>query len=222
MPLQVSTRTVGNIALVHCNGRIVAGDAAALETEVRKCFSEFLSVVVDLKDVPFIDSSGLGLLVRLVTATRTADMRMNLCAAAPAVEKLLTMTNLSSVLQNHPSSDEAMRALQARQSHAPTDISAPLVLCVHESIDLLAWLRESLGRRGFQIQTASAVPDATILIKARRPKLIIASQTLAPRISVAASDHNISVLELDADFAHHESAQALETLLSKIRHLSPQ
>jgi anti-sigma B factor antagonist len=218
MPLQVSTRTVGNIALVQCNGRIVAGDAAALEAEVRKCFSEFLSVVVDLKDVSFIDSSGLGLLVRLVTATRTTDMRMNLCAAGPAVEKLLTMTNLSGILQNHPSSDDAMRAIQAKpQSHTPTDTAAPLVLCVHESIDLLAWLRESLGRRGFQIQTASAAPDATILIKARRPKLVVSSSALKPKIVHVAEERNIAVLQFHSDFAMQDSTKAIDDLLKQIK-----
>ncbi len=217
MPLEVSTRTIGDVALVNCNGRIVAGDTSALESEVRKCFADLLSVVLDLKDVTFIDSSGLGLLVRLVASTHATELRMNLCSAPPDVQKLFMMTNLTSVLQNHASPDDAMRALHTSASQTATDLSAPLILCTHESIDVLAWLRESLSRHGYQVQTASAPTDAMILIKARRPKLVIASPTLRTRVSQTASDRNISILELAPDFAHHESADALDSLLKRIR-----
>ena len=49
------------------------------------------------------------------------------------------------------------------------------VLCVHPSLDTLAYLREVLRRSGYEAMTTSNVPDALVLLKATAPHLIIAA-----------------------------------------------
>ncbi len=217
MSLQVQTRTSGNVAILQCNGRIVLGPATAtLDAEVRKYFSEFYDVVLDLSGVTHVDSSGLGLLVRLICATRSSKVKMRLCSAPPALQRLITLTNLASILPTYDSASGAIRALSKTAPTPSKPGKLAFILCVHESLDVLACLRESLGRDGYEIQTASRVPDALILAKARTPDLLIASSSLVSRLAGMAREREIRVLELDHDFAAQDPAEALASLGSRI------
>ena len=58
--------------VVNCNGRIVAGnEAQSLQEHLGMALKEAPVVVAHLGDVAFIDSSGLGLLVRLLNSARS-------------------------------------------------------------------------------------------------------------------------------------------------------
>jgi anti-anti-sigma factor len=67
MPLRLEGRSVGDVLIVQCSGRIVTGpELYALHAHIGDAFANYVDVVVQLDEVPFIDSSGLGALVRLM------------------------------------------------------------------------------------------------------------------------------------------------------------
>ena len=67
MPLSLNTRTVGDVTIVRCNGRIVAGsEMESLRNHMTACRQEHRAFVLHLGEVIFIDSSGLGMLVGAV------------------------------------------------------------------------------------------------------------------------------------------------------------
>ena len=66
MQLKVESRRVGDIVVVRCSGRLVAGvECDLLQRHVLDAMVFDRDFIINLADVPFIDSSGLGLLVRL-------------------------------------------------------------------------------------------------------------------------------------------------------------
>jgi anti-sigma B factor antagonist len=78
--LTLDTREVGRVTIVHCNGRIVAGgECEALRAHITWLLRDHRSIVVHLGGVEFIDSSGLGTMVRLLTSTRQAKGELKLC-----------------------------------------------------------------------------------------------------------------------------------------------
>lgn len=228
MPLSLHTRGVGDVTIVRCSGRIVAGD----ETEtLRKQVSELLpdrsEVVLHLGEVVFIDSSGLGMLVRLLTSIRRARGDLKLCNLPESIRRVLQMTSLTTLFDIHPAEEDAVLAFYRRQSVAARPAMAgPAVLCIDQSVDVLAYLRELLQRAGYNVLTNNNLRDSLILLRATRPGLTILGPSLkaAPgteqdfRLACAA----VPVLELESQFSTLDAGQAATGLLEKVRALLSQ
>src|SRR4051812_2487791 len=66
MELKLSQRNVSGVTVVECSGRIIFGDEAALLREtVKAMLPDTRQIVLNLKNVSYIDSGGLGTLVGL-------------------------------------------------------------------------------------------------------------------------------------------------------------
>ena len=86
-------------ALVHCSGKITASTTQALVDQVRAHIPEHKRVVLDLAQVTYIDSSGLGAIVRLWSTAGKSGCTLQITNLAPRIKELLSMTNLTSLFQ---------------------------------------------------------------------------------------------------------------------------
>lgn len=66
------------------------------------------ALIVDLTEVSFIDSTGLGVLVTALKHTREAGGSLDVVVAAPRVLKVLALTGLDVVIPLHATLDEAL------------------------------------------------------------------------------------------------------------------
>jgi anti-sigma B factor antagonist len=95
----------------------VAGDVdISTSPALRKALAEATAsggrpIVVDLTDVPFLDSTALGVLVGAYTATRNTGGRFAIVTDHEAVLKVLRITALHDVLGAHPTTAEAVTAV---------------------------------------------------------------------------------------------------------------
>src|SRR6266446_10127883 len=130
--LTLDVRSVGDIALVRCSGRVVAGPEAELLGErVSSLLRDQRDIVLHLEEVVFIDSSGLGMLVRLLTSTRRAGGDLKLCNVPPAVHKVLKMTNLIMLFDTHEYEEDVVSAFYRRSNTSErAAFAGPSVLCV--------------------------------------------------------------------------------------------
>src|SRR5581483_6209848 len=79
MPLKLSSRSVRGVIVVDCAGRIVFGDEAAiLREELKKLLQHNRSIVLNLSNVGYIDSGGLGTLVGIYTSARNLGGQIKL------------------------------------------------------------------------------------------------------------------------------------------------
>jgi anti-anti-sigma factor len=94
MPISLEHRRVGDIIVVTCVGRIVEG---AESIAVQKLLDDLLQygsrLVLHLGAVDFLDSSGLGLLVRYVARTRNGHGGLKFCALSPKIIQVLDVTH---------------------------------------------------------------------------------------------------------------------------------
>ncbi len=119
LKLTLETRNRGDVIIVHCQGRIVYRDeAAALSRLVGEILDNGGKVVLDLTGVSSIDSAGIGELVFLHTWARSRNADLKCASPSPLVRELLDLTNLNSVLEIHPSMDEALSAFQSAEACA--------------------------------------------------------------------------------------------------------
>ncbi len=70
--ITLETRRSGDCAVVRCHGRLVSGGTDILFTEVKPLIPESKRIVLDLTDLEYVDSTGLGTLVRLYVSAKSA------------------------------------------------------------------------------------------------------------------------------------------------------
>jgi anti-sigma B factor antagonist len=146
VPLSLDTRAVGKVTIVRCAGRIAAAETEVLHLHVNDLLRDRTDIVLHLGEVVFIDSSGLGMLVRMLTSTRSARGDLKLCQLPAVVHKVLKMTNLIALFDTHESEEEAVLAFYRRHAApAQTPHTGLTVLCVDQSANVLAYLRGLLG-----------------------------------------------------------------------------
>jgi anti-sigma B factor antagonist len=99
MSLHATHRDAGQVTVVDLSGRIVLGDGSAL---LRKTIRALLAdqrnkILLDLADVDYIDSSGIGELVSAFTAVKNQSGEMKLLHLTKKVRDLLQITKLYTV-----------------------------------------------------------------------------------------------------------------------------
>lgn len=86
--------------VVECFGKLTFENAPSLKDEVRPLIPERKRIVLDLKEVPQIDSAGLGTVVGLYVTARTRGCRIEIMNASQQVSEIFSMTNLLSLFED--------------------------------------------------------------------------------------------------------------------------
>ena len=101
MNLKVSTRQVDGVSIVDCSGRITLGEGSVV---LRDAVKDLLSkgqkkILLNLGDVNYIDSSGIGELVSAYTTTKNQGGELKLLKLTKKVHDLLQITKLYTVFE---------------------------------------------------------------------------------------------------------------------------
>ncbi len=123
MPLQLTTRYLGDIAIVECVGHIVLGEeSAALRQHVRKLLAESPNLVLNLAQVSYVDSSGVGALMSLYTSARNTHGSIKLSNLTTRVRDLLQITKLATVFEIFDTPESAAASFnRAAGATAPSE-----------------------------------------------------------------------------------------------------
>ena len=82
------------VAFVHMHGRLVSEVGGNFYTRMRQLMPDHKRIVLDLSDVSYMDSMGLGTLVRLVVSGKSAGCSVELYKLGPRVKQLMDLTHL--------------------------------------------------------------------------------------------------------------------------------
>jgi len=225
MQLRLESRPVGDVLVIQCEGRIVGGkEVFTLHSYVGDSFVKYGDVVLQLDQVEFVDSSGLGAMVRLMQAARSKGGDLKLSGVPPRIRKTLEMTSLLSQFETYDSVEEAITAayLGSRYSRGKTGDARPRMLCVYDSTDVRTFLREVLCSAGYNALTTATIDDAGILLKATKAKLVVIPARMQSvhgkptRKLLEEIDPAVSLLILDENFAAQDPGEAAEKLLSGV------
>ncbi|MGH9515459.1 MAG: STAS domain-containing protein [Terriglobales bacterium] len=101
MNLKVSTRQVDGVSIVDCSGRITLGEGSVV---LRDTVKDLLSkgqkkILLNLGDVNYIDSSGIGELVSAYTTAKNQGGELKLLKLTKKVHDLLQITKLYTVFE---------------------------------------------------------------------------------------------------------------------------
>src|SRR5271157_91080 len=230
MQLRLESRPVGDVLVIQCQGRIVVGkEVFTLHSYVGDAFIKYGDVVLQLDQVEFVDSSGLGALVRLMQAARSKGGDVKLSGLPPNIRKVLQLTSLLPQFETYDSVEEAITAayLGSRYSRGKAGDARPRMLCIFPSTDVCTFLREVLCNAGYNAITTTAIEDARILLKATKAKLVVVSARMQSvhgkptRKALEEIDPAVALLILEENFHTQDPGEAAEKLLSSVGGLLP-
>ena len=99
--MKIETRTIGDIKVLDCSGKITLGEGTMT---VRNTVRDILKgngkkIILNLADVNYIDSSGIGELVSTYTTVANSGGQLKLLNLTKKIQELLAITKLLTVFQ---------------------------------------------------------------------------------------------------------------------------
>lgn len=116
MTMKASTRQVDGITIVDLSGRITLGEGSVvLRDTIRDVVSQgHKKILLNLGDVTYIDSSGIGELVSAFTSVRNQGGELKLLNLTKKVHDLLQITKLYTVFDIKDDETTAIQAFAGR------------------------------------------------------------------------------------------------------------
>lgn len=112
MDLQLDVADVGPVSVLSVGGELDIASAPGLRDQLAELDRPGPRlVVVDLSDVPFMDSTGLSVLVTAKKRLERSDIALALVITKPLPRKLLRVTGLDQWFSVHATVADAVRAL---------------------------------------------------------------------------------------------------------------
>jgi len=113
--MQTATRQVGGVTVVDVSGRITLGEGNVILREIVRDLAEKgkKAIVLNLGEVQYIDSSGVGELVKAHTTIRNQGGQLKLTNLNKRVHDLLEMTRLSAVFDIQKDETSAIESFSA-------------------------------------------------------------------------------------------------------------
>jgi anti-sigma B factor antagonist len=215
MPLELTSKQSGRVMVLHCRGRITTGaETRALQEEVTRVTLGTKNVVLNLTEVDFADSGGLGVLVRIHRSLRTDRGDLKLYGLQASLFKVFQITHLHSVFEIYETEQQAVEAFRQRASslHEPARHAKRTVLCVDESKDVLAYLGVLLRRQGYEVLTTHTAPDFARFLKATKPDAVVAGHGMQTNDRIKETLHGagrgVPVIFLSSEFSKAEAGEA--------------
>ena len=114
-PLRITERSVGDVVFLHLEGHLVfdEGDRILRDRITALVDAGSRSLLVDLHDVTYIDSGGIGALVEMYIYVSRRGGRLVLLRPSHVADRVLHITHLSSTFQIFEEEPAAVRSFSA-------------------------------------------------------------------------------------------------------------
>lgn len=224
MALTLQKEKLGDVVMFRCEGRIVMGDEVrTLQQQVTPSSCESTKVLLHLGEVSFIDSAGVGALVRVLGHLRAHGCELKLCNLSEPVERVLRITNLVGVLPCYATQEEAIRGAggQTQPAHVPATHGKARIVCADTSHEVLEYLSALLKRSGYEVLASRHASDALTLVMVTAPHVVVCGpgiQADGKTIQkMRESSPKARLVFLPPDFSTAEAAGAGTRLLEEVQ-----
>ena len=113
--MQIDERMAGDVVVLDLKGKITLGEGdELLKDKVNSLVNQgHKKIVLNLADVPYIDSAGLGEVVRTYTTVSRQGGSLKLLNLTKRITDLLSITKLLTVFETFDSENDAVRSFSA-------------------------------------------------------------------------------------------------------------
>jgi anti-sigma B factor antagonist len=112
--VKLSVRKTDTVAVLDVSGKLMGGpDADVFKETIRNVLDEgYKNVVVNMSQVPFINSTGLGILISAYTTLRKEDGVLKLANVTERIDSLLMITKLGTIFETYSSEEKAVESFK--------------------------------------------------------------------------------------------------------------
>jgi anti-sigma B factor antagonist len=113
--MQIEERVVGDVVVLDLKGRVTLGDGdELLKDKVNSLVNRgFKKIVLNLAEVPYVDSAGLGEIVRTYTTVSRQGGSLKLLNLTKRISDLLSITKLLTVFETFDTENDAIKSFTA-------------------------------------------------------------------------------------------------------------
>ena len=110
--MRIKTQMQDDVAVVHVSGNLMGGlESENLRGEIKKRLEDGVRKFdINLKRVPWINSTGLGALMAVYTSVQREEGKLKLCHVSDRIQSLFMITKLLTIFDTHPTEDEAIQS----------------------------------------------------------------------------------------------------------------
>ena len=115
--MQIEERTVGDVVVLDLKGKITLGQGdELLKDKVNSLVNQgHRKIVLNLADVPYVDSAGLGEIVRTYTTVSRQGGSLKLLNLTKRITDLLAITKLLTIFETFEAEKDAVRSFSSAQ-----------------------------------------------------------------------------------------------------------
>ena len=112
--MEITATEANDVSILALSGRLDLASGTTLKQQVKGLFEqEKRSIHMNLADVEFINSSGLGTLVSIMKEVRLRKCRLTLSNLASYVQEIFDITQLSHIFEIFGTEEEALNSYQS-------------------------------------------------------------------------------------------------------------
>ena len=113
--MEIQERVLENVVVVDLNGKLTIGEGDALLREKINSLMQqgHTNLLLNLGEVPYVDSAGLGEIVRTFTTVKHQGGTLKLINLTKRIKDLLTITKLLAVFDTYDSEAEAVGSFKS-------------------------------------------------------------------------------------------------------------
>jgi anti-sigma B factor antagonist len=113
--MQIHQRSVGDVTIVDLNGKMTLGEGdELLRDKVNSLIQQGQKkIILNLAEVPYIDSAGLGEVVRTYTTVSRQGGSLKLLSLTKRIQDLLAITKLLTVFETFENEQDAIKSFGA-------------------------------------------------------------------------------------------------------------
>ena len=110
--MQIEERMIGDVKVLDLKGRVTLGEGdELLKDKVNSLLNQgFKKIILNLAEVPYMDSAGLGEIVRTFTTVSRQGGSLKLLSLTKRIADLLSITKLLTVFETFESEADAVRS----------------------------------------------------------------------------------------------------------------
>jgi len=110
--MQISEKKENDVTVLNLDGSLMGGpEAVSLNEKINRLLDEkSLKVVLNLEQVERVNSSGLGILIKVLTTFKRNGGELKLAHVNPKIENLLIMTKLNTIFESYETEESAVNS----------------------------------------------------------------------------------------------------------------
>ena len=110
--MKIVERSVNDVTILDLHGKILIGegDDALREAVTKLVDGGKTKILLNLADVPYVDSAGLGEIVRCYTTVSRKSGKLKLINLTKKIQDLLAITKLLTVFETYDTEEEGVRS----------------------------------------------------------------------------------------------------------------